>query len=534
MKLSSRQLSVIVVVKLVAGEPSEAATARAADATLVPSPVPAQPTPGTAFRIASKAFTESVILGEVVALTVSAAGVEVEHRVALGGSRLCWDALVSGRIDAYPEYTGTVLQEILHVQDAADVASLRAALRPLAVGLGVAFGFDNTYALGMRRARAAAAGIQTISELRRHPELRFGFSDEFMSRRDGWPGLVARYGLAAKDVRGLDHDLAYRGLAEDRIDVTDLYATDAEIRRDDLSVLRDDLGFFPKYEAILLYRLDAEEQWPAALAALRTLEGKINIAAMCAMNARAKLDHLPERQVAADFVAQLDGRAPRATAQRESWTSAVPERTREHLVLVSLSLLAAILVALPLGILAARRPGLGKLVLSAVGVVQTIPSLALLVFMIPLLGIGAPPAMMALFLYSLLPIVRNTHAGLVGIAPAMRDSAAALGLSRWAILWRVELPLALGTILAGIKSAAVINVGTATLGALVGAGGFGQPIFTGIRLDDFPLILQGAVPACLLALAVQGAFDLAERVLVPPPLRSGRRCGARRRARRAD
>ncbi len=526
MKLSSRQLSVVVVVKLMAGEPAEAAMARAADATLVPSPVPAQPTPGPAFRIASKAFTESVILGEVVALTVSAAGVATEHRAALGGTRLCWDALVSGRIDAYPDYTGTVLQEILHGQGAADVASLRAALRPHGVGMSNSFGFDNTYALGMRRARAAAAGIQTISDLRRHPELRFGFSDEFLSRRDGWPGLVARYGLAAKDVRGLDHDLAYRGLAEDHIDVTDLYATDAEIRRDDLSVLRDDLGFFPKYEAILLYRLDAEEQWPAALAALRTLEGKIDIAAMCAMNARAKLDHLPERQVAADFVAQLGGRAPRA--QRESWTSAVPERTREHLVLVSLSLLAAILVALPLGILAARRPGLGKLVLAAVGVVQTIPSLALLVFMIPLLGIGALPAMTALFLYSLLPIVRNTHAGLVGIAPAVRDSAAALGLSRWAILWRVELPLAQGTILAGIKSAAVINVGTATLGALVGAGGFGQPIFTGIRLDDFPLILQGAVPASLLALAVQGAFDLVERVLVPAPLRSGRRFGARR------
>jgi osmoprotectant transport system permease protein len=233
--------------------------------------------------------------------------------------------------------------------------------------------------------------------------------------------------------------------------------------------------------------------------------------------------------VAANFVAQRGGRAPGdPAAQRESWAGAVPERTREHLMLVSLSLLAAILVALPLGILAARRPGLGKVVLAAVGVVQTIPSLALLVFMIPLLGIGAPPAITALFLYSLLPIVRNTHAGLVGIAPAVRDSAAALGLSRWAILWRVELPLALGTILAGIKSAAVINVGTATLGALVGAGGFGQPIFTGIRLDDFPLILQGAVPACLLALAVQGAFDLVERVLVPAPLRSGRRCGATR------
>jgi osmoprotectant transport system permease protein len=530
MKLSSWRVGVLVAVSSMAGELAKPTSTRAADAapSPAPSPILPQPATGRAFRIASKAFTESVILGEVVALTVSAAGVAVEHRAALGGTRLCWDALVSGRLDAYPDYTGTVLHEILHGQGAADNASLRAALRQCGVGLGGSFGFDNTYALGMRRARAAAAGVQTISELRRHPELRFGLSSEFMSRRDGWPGLVARYGLSADNVRGLDHDLAYRGLAEDHIDVTDLYATDAEIRRDDLSVLRDDLGFFPKYEAILLYRLDAEQRWPAAFAALRTLEGKIDVIAMRTMNARAKVDHLPERQVAADFVAQ-GGQAPReSAAQRETWVGGVLERTREHLILVSLSLLAAILVALPLGILASRRRGLGQLVLAGVGVLQTIPSLALLVFMIPLLGIGALPAMTALFLYSLLPIVRNTHAGLMGIAPAVRDAAAALGLSRWAILWRVELPLALGTILAGIKSAAVINVGTATLGALVGAGGFGQPIFTGIRLDDFPLILQGAVPASLLALAVQGAFDLVERVLVPAPLRSGRRLGATR------
>jgi osmoprotectant transport system permease protein len=194
-------------------------------------------------------------------------------------------------------------------------------------------------------------------------------------------------------------------------------------------------------------------------------------------------------------------------------------RAIEHLQLVGLSLLAAIAVAVPLGVLAARSPPVGQIVLGAVGVVQTIPSLALLVFMIPLLGIGALPAMVALFLYSLLPIVRNTHAGLTNIAPALRESAEALGLPPGAILRRIDLPLASPLILAGIKSAAVINVGTATLGALIGAGGFGQPIFTGIRLDDVGLILQGAVPASLLALLVQGLFDIIERRIVPRGLR---------------
>ena len=148
--------------------------------------------------------------------------------------------------------------------------------------------------------------------------------------------------------------------------------------------------------------------------------------------------------------------------------------------------------------------------------IQTIPSLALLVFMIPWLGIGPSPALVALFLYSLLPIVRNTATGLRDIPASLRESAEALGLPPRARLLRIELPMASRAILAGIKTAAVINVGTATIGALIGAGGFGQPILTGIRRDDvFMILTEGAIPAAVLALAVQGAFDLAERFLVP-------------------
>ena len=159
--------------------------------------------------------------------------------------------------------------------------------------------------------------------------------------------------------------------------------------------------------------------------------------------------------------------------------------------------------------------------LGAVGLIQTVPSLALLVFMIPLLGIGAGPAIAALFLYSLLPIVRSTHAGLTGISPQLRESAEALGLPPGATLRLVELPLASRSILSGVQTAAVINVGTATLGALIGAGGYGQSILTGIRLADTRIILEGAVPAALLALLVQGLFELLERALVPKGLRQG-------------
>jgi osmoprotectant transport system permease protein len=475
---------------------------------------------GPVLRVASKTFTESVVLGEIVAQLERAAGLQVEHRVGLGGSRLVWNALVSGAVDLYPEYTGTLLDEILAAPASAprDRAWLTAQLASHGVGMTEPLGFNNTYAIGLVAARARALGVATISDLRAHPALRFGFSNEFMSRRDGWPALQRRYQLPQADVQGLDHDLAYRALTSGAIDATDLYTTDAEIQRHGLLALRDDLQFFRRYDAVVLYRLDVPARFgPAALEALRRLEGRIDERRMVALNARAKLERVPEAAVAADFLRDTfgaSGAGPAPAAARQ-----VLARVLEHLVLVGASLAAAILFAIPLGILAARRRRFGQVVLAVVGVVQTVPTLALLVFMIPLFGIGAVPAIVALFLYGLLPIVRNTHAGLVGIPLALRESAQALGLSPGASLRLVELPLASPLILAGIKSAAVINVGTATLGALIGAGGLGQPIFTGIRLDDVGLILQGAIPASLLALAVQAAFELIERVAVPRGLR---------------
>jgi len=381
-------------------------------------------------------------------------------------------------------------------------------------------GFSNTYALGMRPGRAEALGIRTLSDLRTHPRLRLGFGNEFLNRVDGWPGLRARYGLPQQAVRGLDHDLAYRGLASGDLDLIDLYTTDAKIAYYGLTVLRDDRHFFPDYRALYLYRAELETRAPEVLAMLHRLEGQIGQADMVTLNARVKLEGATESQAAATFLHERLGLDVSSTAPGA--LEALTHRTGEHLLLVGVSLAAALVVAIPLGILSAKRPRTGRFVLALTGVIQTIPSLALLVFMIPLLGIGPAPAIVALFLYSLLPIVRNTCTGLSGIRPEIRDSARALGLPPLARLRLVELPLAMPTILAGIKTSAVINVGTATLGALIGAGGYGQPILTGIRLDDLGLILQGAVPAALLALLVQGGFGLAERYLIPRGLRLAR------------
>ncbi len=484
-------------------------------------------------RVASKTFTESVILAEIVRLLVESEGLECDHQAELGGTRVLWNALVAGEIDAYAEYSGTLTQEILAGRNLSTLDGIRTALAEFEIELTAPLGFNNTYALGMRKPRAAELSVDTISDLREHPQLRFGFSNEFMNRGDGWPALRARYALPQTDVQGLNHDIAYRALQNGDVDLIDLYATDAEIPYYDLHVLDDDLRHFPAYEAVILYRRDLAQRAPRAVAAMQRLAGRIDDAQMQALNARAKLDGVPESVVAADFLSNSFGLNAEVTAR--TLAQRLTRRTIEHLRLVAVSMAAAIFVAIPLGIWSARQRSVGQGILGAVGIIQTIPALALLVILMkpmsllgeawPLLGqlgvrgIGEAPAIAALFLYSLLPIVRNTHAGLTEIPASVLESATALGLPPAARLWRVELPIASRTILAGIKISAVINVGFATLGALIGAGGYGQPILTGIRLDNYALILEGALPAAALAIAVQGLFELAERVFVPRGLR---------------
>jgi osmoprotectant transport system permease protein len=471
--------------------------------------------------VGSKAFTESVILGEILTRLARARGADVRHEPELGGTRIVFNALLRGDVDAYPEYTGTIAEEILAGSGATTEDQIRAALAARGVAMSRPLGFRNTYAIGMPRARAESLGIRTISDLARHGDLPLGFSNEFMDRGDGWPGLRRRYNLPHAGVRGLHHDLAYPALERGAIAATDLYSTDAEIAHYDLRVLEDDLGYFPDYSAVILYRADLASRAPEIVRAIEALEGRFDESRMIALNGRAKLQKVPETRVAADYLSETFGVAPPAADADDSRASRIARYTGEHLTLVGISLAAAIVTGVPLGVLARWLPRAGQGILGVLGVIYTIPSLALLVFMIRPLGLGAEPAVVALYLYSLLPIVRNTHAGLSGIPAPLRESAAALGLPPLARLRLVELPMALGAILAGIKTSAIINVGTATLGALIGAGGLGEPILRGVRLDNFALILEGAVPAALLALLVQAAFELAERLL-PRGLRPSR------------
>ena len=464
----------------------------------------------TSVKIGSKKFTESYVLGEIAKRTLSDAGIPAEHRQGMGGTIILWQALRGGQIDAYPEYTGTIVQEILKRSDPMHVDFVANELRKMGVGMTQPLGFNNTYALVMLRTRANALGIHTISDLQKPPELKFGLTHEFLDRQDGWSPLTAAYRLSPQGVSGIDHALGYDALRSGQIDVKDAYSTDAKIAQYDLTVLDDNQKFFPRYDAVFVYRLSLDEK---AAAALRGLEGKIDEATMTRLNAEAERTK-DYSQGASLYFGSI-------SPSGESFSHKLARWTLRHLELAGFSLLLSIIVGVPLGIWASRGGAIGHLILGFAGIVQTIPSLALLALLVPLpfFGISVRTAIVALFLYGLLPIVRNTATGLQDIPRALRESAIALGLTPRAQLWQIYLPMASRSILAGIKTSAVINVGTATLAALIGAGGLGEPILSGLSLNDHATILQGAIPAAVLALLVQSFFDLLDRVLIPKGLR---------------
>ena len=482
-------------------------------------------------NVGSKRFTESYILGEIIKQSAQAAGeATATHSQGLGNTAIVLNALTTGSIDIYPEYTGTIAKEILKLDAVPPLPELNAKLAPMGLAVGVPLGFNNTYAIALRGDDARAKGIAKLSDLKAHPELKLGLSQEFIGRADGWPGLKRAYDLPFDTPRGLDHGLAYEAIAQHQVDAIDIYSTDAKIDKYGLTVLDDDRGYFPRYDAVLLYRADLPQRLPKIWSALKQLEGRIDDATMRKMNAAAELEGKDFAATAAGFLAQRPGAAATASPSAKAapagdfWSKLFgPDFARltlEHLGLVFVSLAASIVIGIPLGILAAKRPATEGLILGATGVAQTIPSLALLAVLIPLTGrIGALPAFIALALYALLPIVRNTHSALTQITVGMRQAAQSLGMRAGTILTKIELPLAAPTILAGIKTSAVINVGTATIAAFIGAGGYGERIVTGLALNDHAMLLAGAIPAAVLALLIEGGFRFGERWMIPAGLR---------------
>ena len=502
--------------------------------------------------VASKPFAESYILAEMFAQLLESHGIGVDRRLGLGATELAFQALRSGAIDVYPEYTGTGLLAILGEEPSGSAAQVfRRVSDAFRDRWGVHWlaplGFQNTYAIAVRRETADSLGLSTLSDLARASSgMVAGFTPDFIGRRDGLPGLETAYGLSFRGVRSLVQAVKYQALVSGAVDVIDGYSTDGAIARYDLAVLTDDRGFFPPYDAAPLVSGDLPEWNTRAVVVLGLLAGTLDEARMRQLNRRVEVDQETVAQVARAALLELglidelegdrasasgpaDGdRGSGARDGSQGLASYMWSRRAEtaglalrHLFLAGVSLAAAVLLAVPLGLALERRRGSAEAVIRTIGLLQTVPSIALLAFMIPFLGIGVVPALTALFLYSLFPIVRNTFTGVRDADPVAVDAAGSLGMTPAQVLRHVRLPLAAPVIMAGIRTAAVINIGTATLAAFIGAGGLGDPIVSGLALSDTRMVLSGAVPAALLALLADGLLALAERSLTPSGLTVG-------------
>lgn len=482
--------------------------------------------------VASKPFGESFLLMEIFAQLLEARGHAVDRRPYLGATEIAFQALRTGAIDVYPEYTGTGLLAILGQEPMSDPQQVfaevyRAFNELYDVRWLPPLGFENTYAIAVRRGMADSLDLESLSDLaRRGLGITAGFTADFIGRPDGLPGLREAYGLQLNDVRALLPAVKYQALDAGEVDVIDGYSTDGFIARYDLVVLRDDLGFFPPYQAAALVNGGFVRDRPAEATVLTELSGRISEPMMRRWNRRLEDSGHDVADVARDALVEmalLTGAGSEEPARNTStlssylWgeRSSIMRHTGRHLVLVLVSLSAGILVALPMGLALERRRVAAEPVIRIIGLLQTVPSIALLAFMIPLLGIGLVPALAALFLYSLFPILRNTFTGVRDADPAAVDAATAIGMTPGQVLRYIRLPLAAPIIMAGIRTAAVITVGTATLAAFIGAGGLGEPIVAGLALNDTRMILSGALPAAALALGVDGVLALVERTVRP-------------------
>lgn len=508
---------------------------------------------GDVIVVGAKNFTESNVLAELMAQMIEAhTDLTVERRTNLGGTMICHAALVAGEIDLYAEYTGTAwatvlkekgvirepLETFFHVR--------RRYLEEYDIRWLEPFGLDNTYALAMRTSVAEELGIRTISDLLAHQQdLTAGFSIAFGNRPDGYPGLTATYGLELGSVRVLEHGLAYQAVQSGAIDLMDAYSTDGKLLRYQLRVLEDDRGFFPPYNAAPLVRTAALREHPELEEVLARLAFRVRDHAAQSLNYVVETEGQSAGAVARAFLeleGLVDGQRPEAAASRAALDSVLAERPEpgapavsragwsgrvadqagkilrlllEHLGLTLSAVLLAALVAIPLGIFITKHERCRQIALGVAGVVQTIPSLALLAFMIPILGLDLKAAIAALFLYAVLPILRNTYTGIAEVDPDLVEAARGMGMRPRQILTRVQLPLAMRTIMAGIRTSTVISIGVATLAAFIGAGGLGEPIVEGLYLDDAQLILMGAIPAALLAIIADIGLGRVELALQP-------------------
>lgn len=484
--------------------------------------------------VGSKNFMESRLLAEIFAqLIEDRTTLTVDRRFGLAGTQVCFEALKNGSIDLYPEYTGTGLMSILGHRQTGDPREALNIVRSEFLAQWnlwwlAPLGFENAFALAVPRIHANQLSLRTISDLAKvSPNLTAGLGYEFIQREDGLPGLEQRYGLKFAKVRAMQQTLKYQAAEMGEIDVLEVYTTDGRLAAYDFTLLEDDKGFFPPYEPAALVRGQALKQYPELGKTLGLLANAFDATTMRKLNFRLQVGGESVESVARQALQSLrllpvESVRVESSDQTQSligymWAKrqALVFQTNEHIGLAGLALFLGILLAIPLGLFLERHQKVAEPIIRGIGLTQTIPSIALLAFMIPMFGIGFLPAVIALWIYSLFPILRNTYSGLRDAAPQAVESSRALGMTEWQILYWVRLPLAAPIIMAGVRTAGVITVGTATLAAFIGAGGLGVPIVAGLQMANTTVILSGAIPAAILALVIDGILSKVEDWIRP-------------------
>ena len=478
------------------------------------------------FTVGSKRFAESYVLAELISKSIEdKVNTAIDRKLGLGSTGIVFNALKEGEIDLYPEYWGTLTQEILQSNQKLTLDQINQKLLPMGIKAGYFLGFNNTYALVISKKLANRLNIHTITDLRKTPNLRLGLSQEFLARKDGWSGLAKAYHLEIFRPVGLEHGLGYQAIANNQIDLIDAYSTDSMLINEEYELLRDDKDYFTSYEALLLYRITSVENKSEIREGLDQLRGALSEKTMRHLNAEVEIGGKSPLEVVNNYLHQ-DGKS----LQVEDTDNEEPIRsilrflaffvtwdflrvTYQHVILVITSLGTAIMLGIPLGVWVYAQPKSGKYVLSCIGVIQTIPALALLSFLILLVhSIGFWPAFIALLLYALLPIIESTHSGLQLVDPAVKEASKALGAGFWIQLLKIELPLCSPSLFSGVQVAAVWTTGTATIAAFVGAGGYGERIAQGLSTNNTELMLEGAVPAAIFSLSVRYLISWVSRL----------------------
>lgn len=472
----------------------------------------------------------------MLAQLLEADGQEVVRKMNLGGTKVAFDALNHGGIHVYSDYTGTGYVMILKMngernpQKVHDIVS-REFLSRFDIQWSESLGFNNTYALTIRKADSSFKNFKTISDVSgKVSSYKIAAPYEFMERKDGFKGLSNEYNLNfAKDkLTSMNAGLMYAAIKDKQVDFIVSYSTDGRIKAFNLRILKDDKNYFPPYNAAYLAKKDSFKKFPLLQKNIEKLEGLINEEEMIEMNDQVDRLKQEPKDVAKNYLISkglLKGEVIHQEVETSFIQFMISRRADlfkliwEHLLLSFVAIFAALLISLPTGVLLTKKEKLAKVVFPIVNTIQTIPSLALLGFLIPIMGIGFAPAVLALFLYSLLPLVRNTYEGIKGVDRNFVEASKGIGLTNTQILLKVEIPLALPIILAGLRTATVIVIGTATLAALIGAGGLGDPIFRGVSTVNSNLILLGAVPAALLAIIADKLIGWSETHLVSKGIR---------------